>query len=144
VARPMLMKMISLFRQFGPSEQPLAGPSWPEVLSNSDERQAAAHYWSEVTTAMRDGGKLKPANAHAVLRLVTAYLIFDRVSAVNMRGGQIDVQAWSIQQAASQIASQIESDLGLSPRRHDRLLEETATVMLETLVEALGNLVVTS
>jgi hypothetical protein len=117
VARPTLMKMISLFRRFGPSQRDFAEPSWDEVLANSDERQAAAHYWSEVTTAMRNNGKMKPANAHAVLRLVTAYLVFDRVSAVNMRGGQIDVQAWSIQQAASQIASQIESDLGLSPRR---------------------------
>jgi hypothetical protein len=111
------MKIISLFRRVDRSQPGLAEPSWDEVLASSDERQAAAHYWSEVTTAMRDSGNLKPANAHAVLRLVTAYLIFDRVSAVNMRGGQIDVHAWSIQQAASQIASQIESDLGLSPRR---------------------------
>jgi hypothetical protein len=117
MARPMLMKIISLFRRFGPSQPDFAEPSWDEVLASSDERHAAAHYWSDVTTAMRDSGKMNPANAHAVLRLVTAYLIFDRVSAINMRGGQIDVQAWSIQQAASQIASQIESDLGLSPRR---------------------------
>jgi hypothetical protein len=117
MAGPMLMKMISLFRRFGPSQRDFAAPSWDEVLANSDERQAAAHYWSEVTTAMRRSGKLKPANAHAVLRLVTAYLVFDRVSAVNMRGGQIDVQAWSIQARASQLASQIEGDLGLSPRR---------------------------
>jgi hypothetical protein len=117
MAGPMLMEMISLFRRFGPSQRDFAAPSWDEVLANSDERQAAAHYWSEVTTAMRNSGKLKPANAHAVLRLVTAYLVFDRVSAVNMRGGQIDVHAWNVQLAASQLASQIEGDLGLSPRR---------------------------
>jgi hypothetical protein len=70
-----------------------------------------------LTTAMRNSGKLKPAHAHAVLRLVTAYLVFDRVSAVNMRGGQIDVHAWDVQARASHLASQIEGDLGLSPRR---------------------------
>jgi hypothetical protein len=95
----------------------LPEPAWGEVLVSPDERHAAAHYWRGIAAAMRDAGTLKAVNNHAMLRLVTAYLIFDRVSAVNMRGGQIDVQAWSIHQAASQIASQIESDLGLSPRR---------------------------
>jgi hypothetical protein len=121
MAAVQLMKMIGLLRRLGSSQRSdLAEPSWDEVLTSADERQAAASYWREVTTAMQRSGKLKPANAHAVLRLVTAYLIFDRVSAVNMRGGQIDVQAWDIQARASQLASQIEGDLGLSPRRHDR------------------------
>jgi hypothetical protein len=121
MAGPTLMKMVSVFRRFGASQPDLDEPSWDEVLSNADERQAAAGYWREATSAMRRGGNLKPANAHAVLRLVTAYLIFDRVSAVNMRGGQIDVQAWDVQARASQLASQIEGDLGLSPCRHDRV-----------------------
>jgi hypothetical protein len=96
---------------------PLPEPEWEEVLSNPDERRAAAHYWREITTAMRASGTLKPANSHAVLRLVTAYLIFDRVSAVNMRGGQIDVQAWAVHLEASRLASQIEADLGFAPGR---------------------------
>jgi hypothetical protein len=113
------ISMIKIFRRLIASSRALElpDPSWGEVLANEDERQNAAEYWREVTSAMRRSGNLKPANAHAVLRLVTAYLIFDRVSAVNMRGGQIDVQAWDIQARASQLASQIEGDLGLSPRR---------------------------
>lgn len=95
----------------------LPEPAWAEVLANPDERQAASHYWREATAAMRASGTLKPANAHAALRLVAAYLIFDRVSAVNMRGSQIDVQAWSVQLEVSRLASQIEGDLGIAPGR---------------------------
>ena len=84
----------------------LPEPSWEEVLTSPDERQSAAGYWREAMAAMCANGTLKPANSHAVLRLVTAYLIFDRVSAVNMRGGQIDVQAWDVQARASQLASE--------------------------------------
>jgi hypothetical protein len=98
-------KIAAIFRQ-RPADLP--EPSWDEVLTSPDERQAAAGYWRDAT-----------ASSHAVLRLVTAYLVFDRVSAVNMRGGQIDVQAWNVQLAASQLAGQIEGDLGLSPRRRD-------------------------
>jgi hypothetical protein len=111
-----MMRMISLFRRTN-RQQDLVEPSWNEVLASADERQAATSYWSGITSAMRGNGRLKPENAHAVLRLVTAYLIFDRVSAVNMRRGQVDVQAWDVQARASQLASQIEGDLGLSPRR---------------------------
>jgi hypothetical protein len=115
-----VMKMISLFRRFGPSQHDLVEPSWDEVLSNADERQAAAGYWQGVTAAMGDKRAIRPASAHAILRLVVAYVVFDRASAAVMRSGAVDERAWGVQVAASQLAAQIERDLGLSPCRHDR------------------------
>lgn len=113
-----MSKITALFRRIGLSPKvDLPEPSWGEVLTSPDERRAAADYWRAATAAMCSSGSLTPAGSHAVLRLVTAYLIFDRVSAVNMRGGQIDVHAWNVQLEASQLAGQIEGDLGLSPRR---------------------------
>jgi hypothetical protein len=97
---------------------PLPEPEWAEVLTNPAERLAAAHYWREITTAMGAVGTLKPVNAHAVVRLIAARIAFDRSSAAVLRGGlQIDMQAWDVQARASQIASQIEADLGFAPGR---------------------------
>jgi hypothetical protein len=118
MAAPTLMKMISLFRRFGPSQHDLIEPSWDEVLSNADERQAAAGYWRSVATALQARGNIDPVNCHAILRLVVAYIVCDRASAAVMRSGApVDVQAWNVQLAASQLAGQIECDLGLSTRR---------------------------
>jgi phage terminase small subunit len=113
-----LMKIISLFRQFCTAQRELPEPAWSEVLSNADEHRAAAGYWRSVATALQARGNIDPVNCHAILRLVVAYIVCDRASADVMRSGApVDVQAWNVQLAASQLAGQIESDLGLSPRR---------------------------
>jgi hypothetical protein len=118
MAGPTLMKMISPFRQFGAPRRELVEPSWDEVLVSPDERQSATGYWREVIAALRANGTLEPVRNHAVLRLVVAYIVCDRASAAVMRSGApVDVQAWSVHLAASQLAGQIEGDLGLSPRR---------------------------
>jgi hypothetical protein len=103
---------------FGREPAPLPEPSWDEVLTSPDERQSAAGYWRDATAAMRANRTLDPIHSHAVLRLVVAYIVCDRASAAVLRSGApVDVQAWTVQQAASQLAGQIESDLGLSTRR---------------------------
>lgn len=112
------MKMASVFRRFGAPQRDLDEPSWDEVLSSADERQAAASYWRGVTTALQARGNINPVNCHAILRLVVAYIVCDRASAAVMRSGTpVDVQAWNVHLAASQLAGQIEGDLGLSLRR---------------------------
>jgi hypothetical protein len=109
-------------RLFGAATQPdLTEPSWGEVLSAPEERQAAGSYWQQVTAALRANRTLEPKLSHAVLRLVVTYIVCDRASAAVMRAGSpVDTHAWAVQLAASQLASQIEGDLGLSPCRHDR------------------------
>jgi hypothetical protein len=110
--------LLSIFRR---QSADLTEPSWEEVLASADEQQSAAGYWREVTAALRANRTLEPVHNHAVLRLVVAYIVCDRASAAVMRSGApVDVQAWEVQARASQLASQIEGELGLSPRRHDR------------------------
>jgi hypothetical protein len=107
--------LLSIFRR---QSADLTEPSWDEVLINPDERQAASSYWQQVTAALRSNRTLDPVRSHAVLRLVVAYIVCDRASAAVMRAGSpVDTHAWAVQLAASQLAGQIESDLGLSPRR---------------------------
>jgi hypothetical protein len=107
--------LLSIFRR---QSADLTEPSWNEVLASADEQQSATGYWRDVTAALRANGTLGPVLNHAILRLVVAYVVCDRASAAVMRGGvPVDVQAWSVQLAASQLAGQIEVDLGLSPRR---------------------------
>jgi hypothetical protein len=97
----------------------LTEPSWREVLASPDEQQSAGAYWREIVAA--SGASGTPARSHTVLRLVPAYVVFDRASAAVMRAGSpVDPHAWAVQLAASQLASQIEGDLGLFPRRRVR------------------------
>jgi phage terminase small subunit len=108
----------AIFRLFRRAPPNLLEPSWADVLENSDERESAASYWREVTAAMRSAGTLKQVNAHAVLRLVVAYLVFDRTSEVVLRrGASIETPALEIQRKASLLATRIERELGLSPPR---------------------------
>jgi hypothetical protein len=97
----------------------LAEPSWGEVLANVDEQRAAASYWRDVTVAMRARGTIEPVNGPAVLRLVIAYLVADRASAEVLRSS--GEHAWRVFLDASQLASTIESDLGLLPLSRDRV-----------------------
>jgi hypothetical protein len=102
----------SIFRKSIPD---MTEPSWEEVLTSRDEQRSAAGYWREVTTSMRSRGTLKPMNAHAVLRLVVAYIVADRSSAEILRGGAGEL-AWRTHADASRLATEIERALGLSPR----------------------------
>jgi hypothetical protein len=105
------MKMISLFRRSAPSRD-LVEPSWDEVLPSADERQAAASYWRGIASAIRATGT---AHNHAVLRLVVSYIVADRTSAEILRGGAGEL-AWRTHADASRLATEIERELGLSPR----------------------------
>jgi hypothetical protein len=104
-----LMTILSLFR--GSPQRVLAEPSWDEVLSSADERQAAASYWRGIASAIRVHGT---AHSHAVLRLVVAYIVADRASAEILRGGAGEL-AWRAHADASRLATEIELHLGLLP-----------------------------
>jgi hypothetical protein len=109
-----MIKIISLFRRAPRHE--LAEPSWDEVLTSPDERQAAASYWRGIASAFRVHGI---AHSHAVLRLVVAYIVADRTSAEILRGGAGE-QTWRTHLDASRLATEIESQLGLLPSARRR------------------------
>ncbi len=104
---------------FGRAPPPLPEPAWDEVMANSDERRAAAGYWRDITTMLGARRTIDPANGPAILRLVVAYLVADRASAEVLRNA--GERVWSVYREASQLASAIESDLGLSPLSRDRI-----------------------
>ena len=101
--------MKSVLKKFGLIRQPyrdIEEPQWSAVLSSPDECAAAAAYWATLSK----NGSVNSGNLHSVMRLVTTYIIFDRVSAELMRN-QTREAVWSIYREAAEIALHIEQDL---------------------------------
>jgi hypothetical protein len=110
--------MPSLWKWFGRERRrDVPQPSWSEVLASADEQAAASAYWQGIDAALGRRG-IDKVRAHAALRLVVAYVVCDRASAAVMRSAAVDAQAWPVQVAASQLAAQLERDLGLTAGRH--------------------------
>lgn len=115
---------------------PAAEPDWEALipfteqedgLSSTEARSAASGYWQSVTAAMREQGTFGPENRHQVQRLALAYVRYDHASAEIARGGAITraprtkvqmLSVWlTVAKHASDEASTLEAELGLTPRR---------------------------
>ncbi len=108
----------------------VAEPHWRMLLSDELEVQAAGDHWRRVTTEMRERQTLSPSNAHAIQRLVIAYVLFDRCSREVVENGavtkpkrgnaraiaRLSPHFTAMREAASD-AGTMEAELGLSPRR---------------------------
>jgi len=105
-------------------------PDWSSLLNDVLEIAAAQEHWRRVVSELRDRDLLAPANAHAMQRLVCAYLIFDRASrevaehgaVTKPRRGNSKAIArvsphFTVMREAGSDAAVIEAELGLSPRR---------------------------
>src|SRR5687768_14714156 len=55
-------------------------PDWASLFNDVLEVSAAHEHWRVVTSELRDRLLLAAANAHAIQRLITAYVIYDRAS----------------------------------------------------------------
>ncbi|HEX8554892.1 MAG TPA: P27 family phage terminase small subunit [Sphingomonas sp.] len=108
----------------------VAEPSWALLLTDDLEQAAAAEHWRRITTELRDRDLLAPANAHAVQRLVLAYIIYDRCSREVADSGAVlkpkrgNPKAiarlspyFTAMREAGSDADRQEQELGLSPRR---------------------------
>lgn len=105
-------------------------PLWALLLSDEMERAAAAEHWRKVTTELKERDLLAPANAHAVQRLVLAYIVYDRCAREVAENGavmkpkrgnpkaiaRISPYFTAMREAAGD-ADRQEQELGLSPRR---------------------------
>lgn len=98
-----VLQKLGMMRQH---HRDIVEPLWSAVLLNPDECASAAAYWA----ALIDNGSVTSDNLHSVMRLVTTYVIFDRVSAELMRN-QVREAAWSIYREAAEIALHIEQEL---------------------------------
>ncbi len=108
----------------------VAEPAWPLLLSDELERAAAAEHWRRITTELRERELLSPANAHAIQRLVLAYIVYDRCSREVAEHGAVlkpkrgNPKAiarlspyFTAMREAGSDADRQEQELGLAPRR---------------------------
>ncbi|WMT78855.1 P27 family phage terminase small subunit [Bradyrhizobium sp. Ash2021] len=108
----------------GPDE-----PDWLLSLTAEGERSAARKHWAAITAAMRTADTITAANGHAIGRLVIAQTVFDRASAAVARDGAVRrVKGvdrrnphWMIMKQANELCSELEGQLGLSPRTRHRV-----------------------
>jgi len=107
-------------------------PSWSLLLDDELEIATAAEHWRRITTEMKERETLAPTNAHAIQRLVLAYIIFERCSrevaahgavAKPKRGNPKSIARLSpyftAMREAGADAERLEADLGISPRRRN-------------------------
>ena len=105
-------------------------PEWTLLLSDEIELAAAAEHWRRITTEMKERDTLAPSNAHAIQRLVLAYIVFDRCSREVADNGAVlkpkrgNPKAiarlspyFTAMREAGADADRQEQELGLSPRR---------------------------
>jgi P27 family predicted phage terminase small subunit len=105
-------------------------PDWALLLDDPMEIEAARDHWRRVTTEMRERETLSPTNAHAIRRLVMAYLVFDQCArAVLEQGAVLKPKRgnpksiarlsphFTAMREAGNDADRQEQELGLSPRR---------------------------
>ncbi|AZO77496.1 MULTISPECIES: P27 family phage terminase small subunit [unclassified Bosea (in: a-proteobacteria)] len=105
-------------------------PDWPSLFDDVLDVAAAGGHWRRIISELKTRELLAEVNAHAVQRLVLAYVIYDRAArevastgAVlkPKRGNPKSIARVSphftvLREAASD-AAQIEAELGLAPRR---------------------------
>lgn len=109
-------------------------PNWTALLKERSERAAAKSHWTRITAEMRDSETLSPTNAHAVQRLVLAYIVYDRCSAEVAKGGLVEEPAkenpkaiarlnihYKAMSEAEKTAERLEAQLGLSPQRRGKV-----------------------
>lgn len=109
-------------------------PDWAQLLPDVGERAAARAHWRAIAGEMRERETLSPANSHALLRLVLAYLVYDRCSlTVAIEGLVTEPKAdnpkaiarlsihYKAMSEAEKTAERLEAQLGLSPGRRGRV-----------------------
>lgn len=108
----------------------VAEPNWALLLTDELECDAAADHWRRITSELRERELLSAANAHAIQRLVLAYLVYDRCSREVAEHGAVlkpkrgNPKAiarlspyFTAMREAGSDADRQEQELGLSPRR---------------------------
>jgi P27 family predicted phage terminase small subunit len=105
-------------------------PDWSLLFTDDLERAAASEHWRRVTIELKDRDLLAPSNAHAIQRLVIAYIVYDRCAREVAENGavmkpkrgnpkaiaRLSPFFTAMREAASD-ADRQEQELGISPRR---------------------------
>lgn len=105
-------------------------PDWEALFSDVLEVEAAKEHWRRITTELKDRTLMSAGNAHALQRLVVAYVLYDRSlrevaehGAVtkpkrgNSRAIARTSPHFSAMRELASDAAVLEAEFGLSPRR---------------------------
>lgn len=101
-------------------------PDWRLIFGRAADRAVAAEHWKGIVSEIRNAEKLAAANGHAILRLIVAYMTFDRSAKEVMKSGPVmkapktgvpSHNPWwtTLSNAAGQAAA-LEKELCISPR----------------------------
>lgn len=104
-------------------------PDWRAVYTDELDINAASQHWREIVGEMRESATIGITNGHAIQRLVHFRLEFDRaarnvaeqgkvIRAKRTRTPQINPE-WTCMKQAGEAVSDLEAELGLSPRRRN-------------------------
>jgi len=105
-------------------------PDWSALFNDELEIASAKEHWRRVTTELKDRALMAPGNAHALQRLVVAYVLYDRslrevaehgAVVKPKRGNKTAMHRTSphftaMRELASD-AAVLEAEFGLAPRR---------------------------
>jgi len=109
-----------------------AEPDWSAILpgrggSVASDRAAAGRYWATTIAELRKAEKLAVVNGHAIQRLVIAYVLYDRAAVHVIKDGAVVAAPktgtpmhspwYTAMRAADRMASEIEAELTITPRR---------------------------
>lgn len=105
-------------------------PDWESLFSDVLEVAAAREHWRRTTTELRDRMLMAAANAHALQRLVVAYVLYDRALREVAEHGAVTKPKRGNPKAIARTsphlavlremaadAAILEAEFGLSPRR---------------------------
>jgi P27 family predicted phage terminase small subunit len=105
-------------------------PDWDSLFSDVLEVSAAREHWRVITTELKDRALMSAGNAHALERLIVAYVLYDRSlrevaehGAVtkpkrgNSRAIARTSPHFSAMRELASDAAVLEQEFGLSPRR---------------------------
>lgn len=112
----------------------IAEPKWSQLLVDKGEISVAKAHWKRLTSEMIERETLAATNAHALQRLVLAYVVYDRCSKVVAAGGIVNEPAadnpkaiarvdinYKVMTEAAKDAERLESQLGISPQRRSKV-----------------------
>lgn len=105
-------------------------PDWSSIFDDVLDVTAAAAHWRRVVNELKTRDLLAEVNGHSILRLVLAYVIYDRAAREVASGGAVSKPRrgnskaiarvsphFTVMREAGNDAAQIEAELGLAPRR---------------------------
>jgi P27 family predicted phage terminase small subunit len=121
-------------------------PDWSTIFTDDLDLAAARQFWRGIVSEMRDAGTLVVENGHAIQRLVIFRLEFDRAArnvieqgkilrAKKTKTPQINPE-WTCMKQAGEAVADLESDLGISPRRRNAAGKVTRAKKKTTAADA--------